>query len=235
MRRFTISTLTILLWTAAVVLAGVALMRGWRPFQPATANVAAAPGLPVLAAPAPARHVPYYLERETRAKDEPGRVISRKIYGLRSDGSFVEQYILVKATGSRVTRRIRFALGPTWITDDVRQQRVDRPSGPVTANMFRDPSTDCLKTYGGESAKEEKIVGRGRVGQFATIQIVDGNGASVSYANGLSCAVLARRTADLEDAAVVITAGEPPATLFQIAPEYHVVSPEQLGKPEVRK
>ena len=233
MRRFSFSTLTIFLWTAAVVLAGVALVRGWRPFQP-TANVAAAPGLALLP-PAPATHVPYYLERETRAKDDPGRVISRKVHGLRSDGSFVEQYVFIRASGSRVTRRIRFALGPTWIADDVRQQRFDVASGPVTANMFRDPSTDCLKTYGGITAQGEKLVGRGRVGQFDTLQIAGADGATVSYAQRLSCAAVARETSDLDDRSVVIRAGEPPATLFQIAAGYQAVSAEQFGKPEVRK
>ena len=228
MRRLTFPTLTALLWSAAVLLAAVAVVRGWRPFGAPPVNVVAAKG------PAPSRHSPYYIERETRPKREPERVVARSVSGLRSDGSFAEQINLIRINGTTVTRRIRFYSGPIWLADDVRQQRLEVPSGPATANLFRDPSTDCTKTYDGVQVRGDKVVGFRRIGQFDTVQIT-ANGVTGSYALSLSCAILARETADTQETALIIKAAEPPPELFQIADEYHLVTPEQFGKPEVRK
>jgi hypothetical protein len=180
--------------------------------------------------------IPYTvtLREILHSPDGTAKITNEITQAVRSDGSRVWRFV---SKGS--SRTLNLSSGVQVDTNDLTKTKTSMMRADINpASLQRDPGSKCLNTFTGKpmGSTLETFLGAETVAGYRTAKIApakDSEAAITSwYALDYGCALVKQRwefsTKEVsEKELVALVAGEPDATLFEVAADYREVPPSE--------
>jgi hypothetical protein len=167
------------------------------------------------------------VEQTSNGKAGPIRLASIQTWGRRSDGATV----LKLGAGTRTSHLITMASGLTIRTNDVLKARSTIVVPPPVTPVLRDAQNLCRRSDDSVAPAAQEILTGLRVARF--VEKASDRTSTSFYAIDFGCAAVGREMTFADGSIshlrlASFTAGEPNASLFNVADDYREVPPSEL-------